>query len=102
MIASKSIQILLAGVAAVAFAGTALAQGNPPNPAVKSAPVGAGQQQFKSSVVRAVLVPSHEIISLPAAGPALAFLLAVLAGPVLQGEDVGLTFVHDVKLGRVQ
>ena len=49
MIASKQIKSLLAGVAAVAVIGTAMAQGSPPNPAVKSAPVGAGQQSSQGT-----------------------------------------------------
>lgn len=49
MTASRQIKGLLAGVAAVALIGTAMAQGNPPNPAVKSAPVGAGQQSSQST-----------------------------------------------------
>ena len=49
MTASKQIKGLLAGVAAVALIGTAMAQGNPPNPAVKSAPVGAGQQSSQGT-----------------------------------------------------
>ncbi|MDB5945636.1 MAG: hypothetical protein JWQ33_662 [Ramlibacter sp.] len=49
MTASKQIKGMLAGVAAVAFIGTAMAQGNPPNPAIKSAPVGAGQQSSQQT-----------------------------------------------------
>jgi hypothetical protein len=49
MTASRQIKGLLAGVAAFAFIGTAMAQGNPPNPAVKSAPVGAGQQSTQKT-----------------------------------------------------
>lgn len=49
MTASKQIKGLLAGVAAVAVIGTAIAQGNPPNPAVRSAPVGAGQQSSQQT-----------------------------------------------------
>ena len=48
MIASKQIKSLLAGVAAVAVIGTAMAQGSPPNPA-KSAPIGAGQQSSQGT-----------------------------------------------------
>ena len=49
MTASKQFKGLLAGVAAFAFIGAATAQGNPPNPAVKSAPVGAGQQSTQKT-----------------------------------------------------
>lgn len=49
MTASKQFKGLLAGVAAVTLIGTAIAQGNPPNPAVKSAPVGAGQQSSQQT-----------------------------------------------------
>jgi hypothetical protein len=49
MTASRHIKGLLAGVAAVAVIGTAMAQGNPPNPAVKSAPTGAGQQSSQNT-----------------------------------------------------
>jgi hypothetical protein len=49
MIASKQLKGLLAGIAAVALVGTAMAQGNPPNPAVKSAPTGAGQQSSQQT-----------------------------------------------------
>jgi hypothetical protein len=49
MTASKFTKGLLAAAAAVALAGTAMAQGNPPNPAVKSAPVGAGQQSSQQT-----------------------------------------------------
>ncbi|MFC5498886.1 proteophosphoglycan ppg4 [Caenimonas terrae] len=49
MNASRHLKTLLAGAAAVALIGTAMAQGNPPNPAVKSAPVGAGQQSTQNT-----------------------------------------------------
>ena len=49
MTASKQFKGLLAGVAAVALIGTAIAQGSPPNPAIKSAPVGAGQQSSQQT-----------------------------------------------------
>lgn len=49
MTATKQLKGLLAGVAAVALIGTAMAQGNPPNPAVKSAPIGAGQQSSQKT-----------------------------------------------------
>lgn len=49
MTASNQIKGLLAGVAAVALIGTAMAQGNPPNPAIKSAPIGAGQQSSQKT-----------------------------------------------------
>ncbi len=45
----RQIKGLLTGVAAIAVMGTAMAQGNPPNPAVKSAPVGAGQQSSQKT-----------------------------------------------------
>lgn len=49
MTASKQFRGLLAGVATVAMIGTAIAQGTPPDPAVKSAPVGAGQQSTQQT-----------------------------------------------------
>jgi hypothetical protein len=49
MTASKQIKGLLAGVAALAFVATAMAQGSPPNPAVKNAPMGAGQQSSQQT-----------------------------------------------------
>ena len=49
MTASKQFKGLLAGVAAVTLIGTAMAQGTPPNPAIKSAPVGAGQQSTQKT-----------------------------------------------------
>ncbi len=49
MTASTHFKSLLAGAAAVALMGTAMAQGNPPNPAIKSAPVGAGQQSSQKT-----------------------------------------------------
>jgi hypothetical protein len=49
MTASNQLKSLLAGVATVALIGSAMAQGNPPNPAVKSAPVGAGQQSSQGT-----------------------------------------------------
>jgi hypothetical protein len=49
MSAKTSVKGMLAGLAALAIAGTALAQGNPPNPAVKDPAVGAGQQSSKTT-----------------------------------------------------
>ena len=49
MTASRQFKSLLAGVAAVALMGSAMAQGNPPNPAIKSAPIGAGQQSTQKT-----------------------------------------------------
>lgn len=49
MTASTTIKALFAGVATVALIGTAMAQGNPPNPAVKNAPSGAGQQSSQQT-----------------------------------------------------
>ena len=49
MTASRQFKSLLAGVAALALMGTAMAQGNPPNPAIKSAPIGAGQQSSQKT-----------------------------------------------------
>jgi hypothetical protein len=49
MTASKQIKGLLAGVAAFALIGTAMAQGNPPNPAIKNAPEGAGQRSTQNT-----------------------------------------------------
>ena len=49
MTSSTQLKGLLVGFAAVALIGTAMAQGNPPNPAVKSAPVGAGQRSSQGT-----------------------------------------------------
>lgn len=49
MTASTTFKALFAGVATVALIGTAMAQGNPPNPAVKNAPSGAGQQSSQQT-----------------------------------------------------
>lgn len=49
MNASKQVKGLLAGFATVAVMGAAMAQGNPPNPAVKNAPEGAGQQSSQGT-----------------------------------------------------
>jgi hypothetical protein len=49
MTASTTLKALFAGAATVALIGTALAQGNPPNPAVKNAPTGAGQQSSQQT-----------------------------------------------------
>jgi hypothetical protein len=49
MSAKIPVKGMLAGLAALAIAGTALAQGNPPNPAVKDPAVGAGQQSSKTT-----------------------------------------------------
>ena len=49
MTASTQFKSLLAGAFAVALMGTAMAQGNPPNPAIKSAPIGAGQQSTQKT-----------------------------------------------------
>ncbi|MDB5944283.1 MAG: hypothetical protein JWQ13_3849 [Ramlibacter sp.] len=49
MTASFQLKGLLAGIATVALIGTAMAQGNPPNPAVKNAPTGAGQQSSQQT-----------------------------------------------------
>ena len=40
---------LLAGIAAVALAGAAVAQGSPPNAAIKNAPIAAGQQSSQNT-----------------------------------------------------
>lgn len=58
MTASNQIKGLLAGVAAVAMIGTAMAQGNPPNPAVKNAPSGAGQQSTQGTPMGTTGTPS--------------------------------------------
>ena len=49
MTASQQFKGLLAGVAAVALIGTAMAQGNPPNTAIKNAPEGAGQRSTQNT-----------------------------------------------------
>lgn len=49
MTASRQIKGLLAGFAALAFVATAMAQGSPPNPVVKNAPMGAGQQSTQQT-----------------------------------------------------
>ena len=49
MTAFKPFKSLLAGFAAVALIGTAVAQGNPPNPAIKNAPEGAGQRSTQNT-----------------------------------------------------
>ena len=49
MTASKQIKALLAGVAAFAVIGVAMAQGSPPNAAIKNAPMGAGQQSSQKT-----------------------------------------------------
>ena len=49
MNASKKVKGLLAGFATVAVMGAAMAQGNPPNPAIKNAPEGAGQQSSQNT-----------------------------------------------------
>lgn len=57
MTASTPFKGLLAGVAALALIGTAIAQGNPPNPAVKNAPTGAGQQSSQNTPMGATGTP---------------------------------------------
>lgn len=49
MNASNQVKGLLAGFATVAVMGAAMAQGNPPNPAIKNAPEGAGQQSSQNT-----------------------------------------------------
>lgn len=49
MFATQQLKGLLAGVAAVAFIGSAIAQGSNANPAIKSAPVGAGQRSTQGT-----------------------------------------------------
>lgn len=58
MTASTQFKGLLAGFAAVALIGTAMAQGNPPNPAVKNAPEGAGQQSSQNTPMGTTGTPS--------------------------------------------
>jgi hypothetical protein len=57
---SASIQFkgLLAGLAAVAIAGSAIAQGTPPNPAVKDPAVGAGQQSSQTTPMGSTGTPA--------------------------------------------
>lgn len=49
MTTSKFIKSLIAGAAAVALAGTAIAQGTAANPAVKNPATGAGQQSSQNT-----------------------------------------------------
>lgn len=49
MTSSTQLKGLLAGLATVAFISSAFAQGNPPNPAVKNAPIAAGQQSSQKT-----------------------------------------------------
>ncbi len=49
MTASTQFKGVLAGLAAVAIAGAALAQSTPPNPAAKDPAVGAGQQSTQTT-----------------------------------------------------
>ncbi|MES2940692.1 MAG: proteophosphoglycan ppg4 [Pseudomonadota bacterium] len=49
MNASIQLKTLVASLAAVAFVGTALAQGNPPNPSVSNPAQGAGQQSSQTT-----------------------------------------------------
>jgi hypothetical protein len=58
MNASKQVKVLLAGIATVAVMGAAMAQGNPPNPAVKNAPEGAGQQSSQNTPMGTTGTPS--------------------------------------------
>ena len=57
---SASIQLkgLLAGLAAVAIAGAAIAQSTPPNPAAKDPAVGAGQQSTQTTPMGSTGTPS--------------------------------------------
>lgn len=58
MTASTTLKALFAGAAAVALIGTAMAQGNPPNPSVKNAPTGAGQQSSQQTPMGTTGTPS--------------------------------------------
>ena len=58
MSTSKQIKGLLAGFATVAVMGAAMAQGNPPNPAIKNAPEGAGQQSSQNTPMGTTGTPS--------------------------------------------
>ena len=58
MSASIHLKGLLAGLAAVAIAGSAIAQGNPPNPAVKDPAVGAGQQSSQTTPMGSTGTPA--------------------------------------------
>ena len=49
MTASTQLKGLLAGLAAVAIAGSAFAQATPPNPAAKDPATGAGQQSTQTT-----------------------------------------------------
>lgn len=50
---------LLAGLMAIAFAGAAVAQSNPPNPAAKDPAIGAGQQSTKSTPMGSTGTPTN-------------------------------------------
>lgn len=49
MTASNLMKALMAGATAVALVGTAMAQGSPPNPAIKNPAIGAGQQSSQQT-----------------------------------------------------
>ena len=58
MISSKTIRGAWAGLAALAIAGTAIAQSTPPNPAAKDPAVGAGQQSSQSTPMGSTGTPA--------------------------------------------
>lgn len=58
MTASTQMKGLLAGLAAVAIAGSAFAQGTPPNPAVKDPATGAGQQSTQTTPMGSTGTPT--------------------------------------------
>lgn len=58
MSASIHFKGLLAGLAAVAIAGSAIAQSTPPNPAAKDPAVGAGQQSSQTTPMGSTGTPS--------------------------------------------
>lgn len=59
MTASTPIKGVLAGLAAIAIAGTALAQSNPPNPSSKDPAAGAGQQSTQTTPMGSTGTPAN-------------------------------------------
>ncbi|NPC56289.1 proteophosphoglycan ppg4 [Caenimonas soli] len=58
MSASTQFKGVFAGLAALAIAGSAIAQGNPPNAAVKDPAVGAGQQSSQTTPMGSTGTPA--------------------------------------------
>lgn len=89
MTASKQLKGLLAGVAAVALIGTAIAQGNPPNPAVKSAPTGAGQQSSQQTPMGTTGTPAGGGAATAAGSTSTNTGAASTAGTASSGSSMG-------------